>query len=351
MAYMTDEEINSFENDITKYFNITAAKNILSQLVAQNGPEVYLDDEKLYGLLRTMGMETMDAHRVCMVASITMFKKMVANKNTTPVRADFNSLVENSILDTGMSRFAAYGVVSALCYSLGWTLELQSIAEDGIRVSSFDKAGEKIISLPYSAYKSDIDSLKKLRLKKDEESTKDYLESLNYYSKMGLPIGKYMLARTMEITDENSSGFKLMKTAADEGNAMANIYLGNLYYDKGKAFWGKAYSYFNSYGRWALRPGDRKRLVDIINLREYNKKMLAAMIVLTVISLLWLICMPTFAVYSINLLVGIGSVVIEAIVATVAVMKYRKDQFTDISKISILNYTIWIVAMIISIGF
>ena len=74
----------------------------------------------------------------------------------------------------------------------------------------------------------------------------------------------------MDCSKEESEGFKMMLSAADDGDSEACIVFGNYYYGKGEQTWDKAYKYYTGYGHAVLNQKERNNVTNILNKQQYS---------------------------------------------------------------------------------
>ena len=343
-------DINELEEKVAKYLDVGMLKRVLREVVQNNGEQIYLADYSLHAKLYEYtqdgkyGMTSADVERVCLVASLPIFKKMITYQKKYTTQAEFCTFVNSAIEETGLMKYVAYGVVCAICYSLNWIEEINSLAASDI--GDFHEV-KKGIGIPYSVY--DMRALNDAA--SDNASMESNREILKYYAQLGIPKAKYLLARTMDCSKEESEGFKMMLSAANDGDSEASIFLGDYYYGKFESTCDKAYKYYTGYGHAILHPRERNNVTNILNKRQYSKWMVVANWIFVVLTLILLVCIPPFSVFRGQVIFGIIALVLEIGIALVGIKWYKDSPFTDdVSFITIVNFVIWMIFIMLRIG-
>lgn len=350
MELIKHSDLNELEEKVKKYLDVDMLKRVLCEVVENNGEKIYLVDYALNAKLCEYtqdvkyGMTSADVNRVCLVASLPIFKKMITYQKKYTTQAEFCTFVNAAVEETGLMKYVAYGIVCAICYSLGWIEELNSLASNDIGNIHENQKG---IGIPYSVY--DMKALDNASASNDNMDA--YREIVKYYARLGVPKGKYLLAKTMDYSEEESEGFKMMLSAANDGDSEASVFLGNYYYGKGEQSWDKAYKYYTGYGHAILNQTERNNVTNILNKRQYSKWMVIANWMFVAITLIALICIPSFSVFRGQVAFGIIALILETGIASLGIYWYKDSPFTnDVSFMTVVNYVIWMIFVMLRIG-
>ena len=94
-------DINELEEKVAKYLDVGMLKRVLREVVQNNGEQIYLADYSLHAKLYEYtqdgkyGMTSADVERVCLVASLPIFKKMITYQKKYTTQAEFCTFVRN----------------------------------------------------------------------------------------------------------------------------------------------------------------------------------------------------------------------------------------------------------------
>jgi hypothetical protein len=356
MALITNREILEFEQILSQYVN-RRLRQVLCSLVAGETKEIYQNREKLTEKLREEKIPETDIYRVCLVTTLPEFSELLKKNDENPMLAiEFRSFVEAAVEKTGLIRIVALGIAEAVCSSLGLMIhELNGLTEmdrsekDKFLVGMGKDMPAYVISP--NLMQKDIDKVKSVQNGKNSADFMTYQQVIESYAQLGVPRAKYLLARTMSLKKEEDKGFRLMAEAAAEGDSSASVFLGNFYYEKGKKYWDKAYTHYTGYARASLNPNERKCLVDILNLAEWNKRLLLLDGLLVLITFGLLLLTSAFSLLSGAFWVGVVSLILEAATLGFGIFKYKTNPFTDLYFVTWVIFGVWLLAFMLRMGF
>lgn len=153
--------------------------------------------------------------------------------------------------------------------------------------------------------------------------------------------------------DKNpDAGLRLLHSAAQEGDADACAALGDYYYRKGGADnWSKAYQYYTGYGAIALTPQRKSAVVEILNHRVRNRRILIACGVFFLFMLMVLFAAPGAGLYGPHPVWGILCLLAEAGIMTLAVLHFRKKPYDFLRPLPVAMLAVWSVYLAIRLLF
>ena len=127
--------------------------------------------------------------------------------------------------------------------------------------------------------------------------------------------------------------------------------MGDHYYNLGKDSWSTAYSYYAAYGRAALTYTQRKRVLDIINFAETNRRLLILDGIYVLFSFFCLFMIPSFSIYKGQTVLGIISLFLEVCLLFYGINTHRSNRFASLYTVTVLITIIWMLFVSIRIGF
>ena len=122
-------------------------------------------------------------------------------------------------------------------------------------------------------------------------------------------------------------------------------------YNKCEQTWDKAYKYYTGYGHAVLNQKERNNVTNILNKQQYSKWMVVANWIFVAITLISLVCIPPFSVFRGQVIFGIIALVLETGIALVGTKWYKDSPFTDdVSFMTVVNFVIWMIFIMLRIG-
>lgn len=334
-------DISSVANSAKEYIGMYTAPinditSILALVTGKYSTKVYSDETKLKEAMKEFGANEIQIAKVILMTQVTGTRELL-EMDTRMQQNDLDRYVQNVIKETGFNRAQILELTSAIVMSLGtsFNFKIPETKEDAINTA---------FVIPVKIYE---DELRKIayplaKMEYDKISDKD-LTKLEALASAGIPKAKYYLGCYFLKKEKNSPfGLQMLEEAAAEGDSDAAATLGDYYYKQGTSMsWQKAYDYYTGHGALALTENRREAMLNIINHKTFNRKMLGASILLAILALAMLVFAPGATIYAAHRVFGSICFIGLVAVIAVAIMHYRVSPYDSVYWVPCSMFVIW----------
>ncbi len=321
---------------------------VLSEAVSKYSSDIYTDHAKLKEALSEMAVSETQITKIQMMTLVDGFNEILNDGNECK-QSTINTYVQNAIAETGFTTSKVLELTAAICGSLGIRSELESgkMADGSEDTAAF--------VIPMSVYNAELNEIEKKVFDNAVESIDpNELSRLEVLAGAGITRAKYILGccymKKKEYLGSRELGIALLEEAAYEGDSAAAGCLGDYYYEHAKnEDWGRAYSYYTGYGALALDPDRRKRIIDIINFRNFNFATIVGSIVIWVIMLLVVLLVPAAQLFETHRFMGSILLVIGAAINTFAFFLHQRRPYANLFWLPCAMFGEWALYLIVRI--
>ncbi len=314
--------------------------DLLRILVRKHSTAIYSDPARLREELSGMGVSEGDILRIALMAQMPDLRQLVASSRKT-VQADLDVFVRRAVQFTGLSRETVMDLTGAIALSVDIAFSYTS------RPSTTPALSESAFVVPMRFYQKELDAFQKEFTKAVETRSLSALnlDKLSPLVAVGLPKAKYFLGyyllHTSEPEQTNERAVALLEEAAAQGDAAASAELGDYYYQHNAETWGLAYEYYTGYGASALNTQRKQAVSNILNQRQYNRKVLGLSAVLFLFMCATLVFAPGAAVFPPCYFAGGISAFCNLAVLTLAALRYRAKPYGYFTIVPVCMFAIW----------
>ena len=350
--------VGDFKEKLYDLFGIgaieqTQLSEILTEIVSEETPFVFLDKNKLQYLMKNKGISESDILKVCLMAGVTGFSDLIINQMENSQQC-LDRYVMNAQKETGFNRITVLQLTFDILVSLG----VVNVFSDFANVSDLSNIKEKkrAVVIPCSLY---LDELRPFQIAFQNISinNREISHSLNFkilepLLAIDLPKAKYYygfcLLYGIQIEKNEMLGLKLLKEAAADGDSDASAALGD--YFSTTAFekdLGVAYEYYSGYGAPALDSDRSLTIMAILQKKTWNFKTLTWSLVLLLLNTLLIIISMRIDLYSQYAGLSIFCIVVQTGLLTLEYLYYRKHPYGTVIYFPVIMFGIWILYMVI----
>jgi len=347
-------DMSQISNNVKTYLGLyTAPVNeiteILTTAVDRYSSSIYLQPDGLSDAMTQSGANHIQITKVLLMTQVSGFRELL-DLDTRMQQNDLDRYVHNAIQETGFNRAQVLEITSAIAMSLGIPFDID--AEDIIQKKIIK---EKAYVIPASVYEIELRNIRKNSLPKTSYSA-DEMMKLEALASAGIPRAKYLLGYCLinneESEDSSTLGIQLLDEAAAEGDSMAAGALGDYYYSQSTAdSWQKAYNYYTGYGRLALSKKRKDAVTNILNHKTFNRKLLAASIILAICFLVSIVFAPAASVYGAHRVFGSICFIGSATTIFVAILHHRICPYDSVYWVPTGVFMFWFLYMAVRIMF
>ena len=346
---------------------------VLRRLVAEQTVAVYLDVFRLLTLLERTELNGVTIHKICLIASVTGFRRML-DPNEPTLQVDLDVFVTNAQAETGLIRTEITRILRPILLSAGMAVDLHSY--DWKAINDISSVAYVV---PEHAYASEFDLVTKSI--ESAEQTGSHVSSrvrsmMEGLVAVGIPKAKYLLGYCMVkglVADASEEvGLRLLEEASEACDMDATAALGDYYYEKGRGtrssgkdvmanllaapatesnLWARAFACYTGFGSTALTPQRKQNVLDIYNHAIFNKWMLGRCVALLVAMILTLVLAPGAPVYAPHYVWGALCMAV-CIAFLVLVWRYnRVNPYDDIHPLPACMFLLWTLFMSVRLLF
>lgn len=343
-ANSVKEYIGAYQTTSSEY------ESILTAVVSEHSLAIYDDTEKLKTAMRAFGASETQIAKVYMMTLVTGFREILEFDHRTQ-QVDIERYVQNAIKETGFNNFLVLELTAAIVASLGIDelVDYKSVLQKGNETAGF--------VVPASVYADELKSFD-LKFKSEDHIKLDATEinRLEVLARAGIPKAKYFLGlylvRSGDIEEKTPIGLQYLEAAAADGDSQAAGALGDFYYELATSdSWSEAYLYYTGHGSISLNESRRERIVDILNVRKFNKKVIITSILLALAMLATVFLAPGAPLFAAHRVCGFICFIIEAGVIIFSILHYRVKPYDDLSWMPGVIFIPWALYMLIRVIF
>lgn len=335
---------NEFTYDINEYVSKRSYSvaelsdtfcDTLYGLGKQYGTKTYRDLGWLQEQLIEKGVSQIEIYKLFIILFVPGFYRLIEQDRV--LKVELNTFLANAYERTGLQKPLIMYIMSIVLDSLGIAFNISDIR------SAFGTVTESGFAyiVPYEFYKNDVS---KYKLKENRANV------LNELVHMGVPKAKFKKGEEM-LDSGNKDGLALINGAAISGDDEAARFLGRYYYNRGPAYWDEAYYNYARANSAVLDYSDRENLVGLFNGKEFNKRMLVIDAVIILISLIALLFIPSFGLYSGQKILGFFVCTGQIALLVKEIMKFKKRPYGEFYTTTAIIAAMWMLYMIIRVGF
>lgn len=324
----------------------------LAAIVEENGADIFLDTSALTRAMSENGIDGAETHRVCLMTHVTGFRNLL-NEDERTAQNDLDRFIQNASRETGFNRETLLRLTGAIAFATGNTMNYEARLQNEKQL-----APETVAVLAGAVCKNRLDAfgVKFDEAVKNPTSVTLNFENLEPLVNFGIPRAKYYLGYCLlyGIQQEQNEqwGLQLLQEAADDGDSEAAGALGDYHFEKGGSdHWTKAYDYYTGFGSLALDDYRRSAIVNILNHKVYNKKILAMSIALFLGLLATVIWVPGSALFAARLFWGWFALVLQLGLLVVTIMHYRSKPYDCVYRLPAAMVCVWFLYMLIRVLF
>lgn len=333
------------KNNIKEYLGIRIHRNnpfdaLLRQGVEKAGLALFDSPEQLQQTLAEVGANQVQITQIYLMTQVSGFQALIASK-TGLSQSELERYIHNALEKTGFQRTLVLELTSAIALAT-------NIAFDYRERPKTKGNLERAYVVPSQVYREDLNRIK--RHIADEEMEEPEFGLLAEMMAADVTEAKYLFGKWMLREEENQEaakkGISALEDATENGYAPAAALLGDYYFAQKKSeSLSKAYEYYTGYGAGALGEKGNAALVQLINQKRQNKKLLLFSALLALVMLASMIIAPGQGLYANHL--AIGSLCMVAIFARWmgAVLHFRKKPFDEVFQVPCEMMVIWSVYM------
>lgn len=336
---INDNQAKIFDKSVLKEFfdfrkrEDTSVADSLKRLVENHGSGILLEKEKLVLALEKEKIDARLGIQLQLLTTIPGFSELVHSSEST-VQKNIDLFVTNAQVLAGLTRKRILEITAGVCESLGYFV-LKESSNFGTLIEH-----KKAFIIPYSIYEKQLEEIrgKVANGKILEEMDKQKLEALTY---LGIAEAKAYLG--IHLWQSNRVvAIQLLTNAADEGFVPAQSFLGDYFYSEADSFsWVKAYKYYTDYGSISLSHQQQKNVVEIIEHKNFNKKVLVMGILFVLAIFATFFIEPQTALYGTNQILRILFFSIEVAILSVSILVYKKIPFVFLDWLVPTLFGIW----------
>lgn len=350
---LDSETIGSVRAGVKGYFGFdqpqsTDLSAALTSFVSTYGVNALLNTEQLRAELRAAHIPEMDNGQACLLTKVRGFKELLQHSANTK-QLDLDRFVYNAVSQTGLTR----GVVLRLTADFAQAAGYERLPLNGVKTYRQDKLGQAFV-VPWGLYADDLKAAEENFLSwknRGAAMTEENLNRLRMLNLAGIPeaqycLGYYLLRSAQASGELNTSlqvhPLSMLRAAADAGERRAAAALGDHYYENGEpGDWEKAFEYYIGYGSLALETPQRAALVDIINHKTFNRKVLSLCAGLLALIVLSVLAAPGTALYAGHFGIGILCCFLCGGTLAAAFLHHRAKPYDDVYYAPAIMFLIW----------
>lgn len=346
---------NPIINNVKEYigdYQITHSdyESVLSDAVAKYSPDLYTDTEKLKKAMREFGAKEAQITKVYMMTLVDGFREILEFDERVQ-QNDINRYVQNAVRETGFNVAQVLELVSAIIGSLG----IESLTDSGRVLNKGNETTGFVV--PMSVYKNELKLVEqKINLENINSLGAGDIARLEVLVKAGIPRAKYYLGscllKNALFKEKAPLGLRYLEEAAADGDSLAAGALGDYFYEQADSdSWSQSYSYYTGYGSLELSGIRGRRVVDILNFREFNFTIIVASIVIALTMLATVIIAPANAHYDAHRVLGYVLFIVAAAILVASIMHHRQKPYDNLSWVPCSVFVIWTLHFLIRILF
>lgn len=275
---------------------------MLQAVVNACGAEIFLDPKEsaLKKAMQQAGATAMEISKLLVITHVRGFADLIRSREHVQQR-DIDCFVANALKETGFCKATILEYTAAITIAVGITTNIFDLTPKEATAVIASKA----FSVPMRSYNAELTQFEGNVLKNGvvpmdlSEEQVSHLESLAF---VGVPrarryLGQYLLSNDKR-AHTGKAGLTMLKEATEDGDLAAAGIVGDYYYGRMTAKdWAKAYAYYMDTGAAALTAPRRNAVIDIMNQRTFNKKLLLRSVLLLLVACVLLVLAPGHSVF------------------------------------------------------
>lgn len=308
----------------------------LIEIIDCRGKEILLDSKAFAEALREKQLSGVEQMQLLLLTKVSGFEEFMLGSDHI-LQNDLERFVSNAQQESGLSKWVILGLTADLAAALGY----DAAVDDAAFYAAQDYGMAYVI--PRSIYEKEQASIQASVEKNTSwaDLSDDDQDRLEMLAAAGSPWAKFNLAWYMKQTDEEKAA-GLLKSAADDGYSKAQSALGDYYYKLGGGSnWTKAYECYTGYGSLALNAARKKNLVNIINNKKYNQKVLLFGLVFWAAMFAMSFVHPAASLYGRDTAVRTIALLCNAGLLGAAVYRYREHPYDFMNWLLPSMFGVW----------
>lgn len=308
----------------------------LIEIIDCRGKEILLDTAAFSEALREKQLSSVEQMQLLLLTKVSGFEEFMLGSDHI-LQTDLERFVSNAQRESGLSKWIILGLTADLAGALGYDVVMD---EEGFYSAQEYSEAFVIPSSLYAREQASIQASVEKTVSWADLSDDDQMR-LEQLAAAGSPWAKFNLAWYMKQTDADKAA-ELLKSAAADGYSKAQSALGDYYYKQGKGSnWTKAYECYTGYGSLALNATRKKNLVNIINNKRYNQRVLLFGLIFWAAMFAMAFVHPAASLYGRDAAVRTVALLCNAGLLGGAVYRYRKHPYDFMNWLLPSMFGVW----------
>lgn len=316
--------------------NEKGRSQLLIEIIDCRGKEILLDSKAFAEALREKKLSSIEQRQLLLLTAVGGFEEFMLGSDHI-LQNDLDRFVYNAQRESGLSKWVILSLTADLAAALGY-----DVVENEEAFYATQDYGSAFV-IPRSIYAKEQASIQASVEKTTSwaDLSDDDQIKLEQLAAAGSPWARFNLACYMKQADEDRAA-DLLKQAAADGYSAAQSALGDYYYKLGGGSnWTKAYECYTGYGSLALNATRKKNLVNILNNKRYNQRVLLFGLIFWAAMFAMSFVHPAASLYGTDAVVRTIALLGNAGILGAAVYRYREHPYDFMNWLLPSMFGVW----------